>query len=136
MKKVILNKSYGGFEVSKEAYELYAKKKGLKLFYYDRDGKTDKYRYAVDKGNLFVDIFTKDFGNNVIISDENFEKYGLYLNSDYREDSILIEVVEELEEKASGCCGRLVVVEIPDDLDYVIDKYDGIEILHQKVKEW
>ena len=48
----------------------------------------------------------------------------------------MIEVVEELGEKASGRFGNLKVVEIPDDLEYVIDEYDGIETLHQKVKEW
>ena len=32
--KVILNKRYGGFGVSQEAYELYAKKKGIELFAY------------------------------------------------------------------------------------------------------
>lgn len=32
--KVILNKCYGGFGVSQEAYELYAKKKGIEIFFY------------------------------------------------------------------------------------------------------
>lgn len=32
--KIILNKCYGGFDVSKEAYMLYAKKKGLSLYQY------------------------------------------------------------------------------------------------------
>jgi hypothetical protein len=30
----------------------------------------------------------------------------------------------------------LVVVEIPDGLDYVIDDYDGFETLHERVEEW
>ena len=48
----------------------------------------------------------------------------------------MIEVVEELGEKASGRYGHLVVVEIPDGMDYVIDDYDGIETLHENVKVW
>lgn len=37
MKKVILNKCFGGFDVSKEAYMLYAKKKGLTLYLYESE---------------------------------------------------------------------------------------------------
>lgn len=139
MKKVILNKCFGGFDVSKEAYELYAKKKGLELFCYEMDIKDIKkpiYRYATKKISLFNNYFIKDFGNNVRITNEDYEKYNLYLDTSHREDPILIEVIEELGEKANGRFGELKIVEIPDELDYVIDEYDGIETLHQKVQEW
>jgi len=139
MKKVILNKCFGGFDVSNEAYELYAKKKSLELFCYEwdiKDMKNPIYKYAKKDNALFNHYFTKDFGNNVQITNEDYEKYNLYLDEDHREDPILIEVIEELGEKANGRCGKLKIVEIPDDLDYVIDKYDGIETLHQRVQEW
>ena len=35
MKKIILNKCYGGFGVSDKVYEEYAKEKGFKLFRYE-----------------------------------------------------------------------------------------------------
>lgn len=141
MKKVILNKCYGGFDVSKEAYLLYAKKKGLNLYIYEgefiKNSKDFIYKKITDDNNsIFVNYFTKDFGDISKISNEEFEKYCLYLKDGHREDPILIEVVEELGEKASGRYGNLKIVEIPDDLDYVIDEYDGIETLHQKVQEW
>lgn len=139
MKKVILNKCYGGFCVSKEAYELYAKKKGLDLFCYELDIKDIRhhiYKYTKEDNGLFINFFTKDFGNNVEITDEDYKKYNLYLDTRHREDPILIEVIEELGKKANGRCGKLKIVEIPDGLDYVIDDYDGIETLHQRVQEW
>lgn len=140
MKKVILNKCCGGFNVSKEAYELYANKKGLKLYLYKSDYINGKWIYkkvtANDSDSISNTYFIKDMGNNVEISDEDYEKYSLYLDDGYREDSTLIEVIEELEEKASGIYGDLKIVEIPDNLDYVIDDYYGIETLHEKVKEW
>lgn len=138
MKKVILNKCYGGFGVSKLGYELYAKKKGLQLFCYEFDTNALKnhiYKYAKNDC-LFTHYFTKDFGNNVQISNENYEKYSLYLREEHREDPILIEVIEELGDKANGRFANLKVVEIPDDLNYVIDDYDGIETLHQDVETW
>lgn len=138
MKKVILNKCFGGFDVSKEAYMLYAKKKGLTLYLYESDLTNRKFIYKKvnDDNSIFRHYFIKDMGDNVEISNEDYEKYCLYLKDGHREDPILIEVVEELGEKASGRFGDLKVVEIPDDLEYVIDEYDGIETLHQKVEEW
>ena len=137
MKRVILNKCFGGFGVSKEAYELYAKKKGIDVFHYTQKNlKNEIYTYATDDNRSFDFHFTKDFGDNVYISNEDFKKYFLNLDENFREDKTLIEVVEELGEKANTFYSNLKIVEIPDDLDYVIDNYDGIETLHQKVQEW
>ena len=137
MKKVILNKCFGGFGLSKDAYELYAKKKGISVFRYTQENlKKEIYTYATDDNRTFDFYFTKDFGDNVYISDEDYKKYFLKLDEKFREDKTLIEVVEELDEKANVFYSNLKIVEIPDDLDYVIDNYDGIETLHQKVKEW
>lgn len=136
-KKVILNKCYGGFDVSSEAYKLYAKKKGYKLFkYYKPPFECCFERIALNEETLLAHYFVKDFGKSAEISSKDYAKYELYLNADHREDPTLIEVVEELGAKASGDFGKLKVVEIPYDLDYVIDEYDGFETLHQKVQEW
>lgn len=43
-----------------------------------------------------------------------------------RHDKILVRVVEELGEAASGMCASLVVEEIPENV-YRIDEYDGCE---------
>lgn len=130
--KIILNKCYGGFDVSDEAYELYAEKKGLTLYRYIDDYRNKK----MHKGSGFITYyFTKDFGNSVDKDKIDWSTY-LYLDSGHRDDPTLIEVVEELGKKASGAYGDLVVVEIPNDMDYVIDDYDGIETLHEKVRVW
>lgn len=129
--KIILNKCYGGFDVSDEAYKLYAEKKGISLYRYWDDYKNGK----MHKGSgLITYYFTKDFGDSVEKNKIDW-KTNLYLN-EHRDDPTLVEVVEELGEKASGKFGRLVVVEIPDGMDYVIDDYDGIETLHENIRVW
>lgn len=129
-KKIILNKSFGGFDVSEEGYRLYAKKKGLELYkYIICDYDVNKLRYATKDENFIVYYYTKDFGNNVEISNEDNKKYFLYLNNRYREDETLIEVVEELGQKASGRFGNLQIVEIPDNVFYQINEYDGLETI-------
>lgn len=74
-------------------------------------------------------------GDNIEISNEDYKKYLLYLNDEYRQDPILIEVVEELGEKASGRFGSLEVVEIPNNLFYKIDEYDGFETIYYSNSE-
>lgn len=57
MKKVILNKCFGGFDVSKEAYMLYAKKKGLTLYLYESEFINRKFIYKkVMMIILYLDI--------------------------------------------------------------------------------
>lgn len=130
--KIILNKCYGGFDVSDKAYELYAEKKGISLYRYWDNYKNRKMHRG---SGLMTYYFTKDFGDSVE-SDKIDWKTNLYLDSGHRDGPILIEVVEELGTKASGSFGNLVVVEIPDGMDYVIDEYDGIETLHENVRVW
>lgn len=135
--KIILNKCYGGFDVSKEAYMLYAKKKGLELYQYASDFVNFKkciYKKTNDE-TLFKNYFIKDMGDNIEISNEDYEKYHLYLDDEHRQDPILIEVIEELGEKASGRFGRLEVVEIPDNWYYKIDEYDGVETIYYSNSE-
>lgn len=136
--KVILNKCYGGFDVSREAYELYAKKKGIEIFTYKLECVNDKpiYRKTDTGSSIFTITFTKDFGDCIELSDDNSEKYYLELRSSHREDPVLIEVVEELGKRANSPFSKLVVVDIPDGMEYEIDDYDGVETLHEKVKKW
>ena len=126
-KKIILNKCFGGFDVSEEGYRLYAKKKGLELYGYKENYNNNIYEYATRDDWRTIYYFTKDFGNNVKISNEDYKKYHLYLDEEYREDETLIEVVEELGKKASGRFGNLQIVEIPDNVFYQINEYDGLE---------
>ena len=131
--KIILNKCFGGFDVSTQGYELYAKKKGLELYKYkyNLDFRNCEYIKLKDEENeLFEHYFTKDFGEIAKISDEDYSKYNLTLREEHRQDQTLIEVVEELGEKASGIFGELEVVEIPDNSFYKIDEYDRIETLY------
>ena len=58
------------------------------------------------------------------------------MNYTQREDATLIECVEELGEKANGDCAKLEIVEIPDNLKYTIDCYDGYETLHEDVQTY
>lgn len=88
MKKIVINKCYGGFGLSKDAYEFL----GIKW---------DDLDFADD-----------------------------------RENPKLIECVEKLKEKANGRGAILKIIEIPDDIEYTIEEYDGIEWVAEKHRTW
>lgn len=90
--KVVVNKCFGGFGLSKKAYEFL----GLEW-----DGYGFKY------------------------SDYNM-----------RTDHKLVECVETLGREANGTFSALKVVDIPDDVDWEIDDYDGFETIHEVHKSW
>lgn len=53
-----------------------------------------------------------------------------------RNDPRLIEVVEKLGKRANGDCAELKVVTIPDDVDWEISEYDGVEHIAEKHRTW
>lgn len=101
--KVVVNRCYGGFGLSKAAQELYAEKKGITL------GKYQKSYDAYDGVNTW-DIA--------------------------RDDPVLVEVVETLGGAANGGYADLEVVEIPDDVEWTIQEYDGNEWVAEVHRTW
>ena len=66
-----------------------------------------------------------------------WDGYGYkYSNDDLRTDPKLIECIETLGYQASGRFADLKVVEIPDDVEWEIDNYDGIETIHEVHRVW
>jgi len=53
-----------------------------------------------------------------------------------RNDSVLVQVVEELGENACGEFAQLKVVEIPDGVDYEINEFGGKEHIAEKHRTW
>ena len=53
-----------------------------------------------------------------------------------RDDPMLIRVIEELGDKASGKYADLKIVEIPDGVQWQIDEYDGNEWVAEQHRTW
>ena len=53
-----------------------------------------------------------------------------------RNNPILVEIVEQLGEAADGRFAELKVVEIPDDVQWQIEEYDGNEWVAEKHRRW
>ena len=53
-----------------------------------------------------------------------------------RTDPDLVAAVEALGEEANGLRASLLVVEIPDDVDWYIEEYDGHEWIAETHRTW
>lgn len=54
----------------------------------------------------------------------------------FRADPKLVAVVESLGKAANGACAELRIVEIPDDVDWTIEEYDGVEWVAECHRTW
>ena len=111
--KIVLNKCFGGFGISKEAVKYLESKNQIKIYNLFEDIKDDKELWALTDN---IEIFT------------NAE--------DFRTDQRIIDVVEKLGDKANGFYSSLEIVEIPDGIEYEIHEYDGVETVHEKHRSW
>ena len=85
MKKIVINRSYGGFGLSYDALQALG-----------------------------------------IESEHDIE----------RDDPKLVALVESMGKKANGRHSELIVVEIPDDVEYYVDEYDGMECIRENHRVW
>lgn len=109
--KVVINRCWGGFGLSHEAVMRYAELKGFENFRFEEEKFFSKYYYIDNE--LF------------------FSQYGIERN-----DPVLIQVVEELGENANGQCAELKIIEIPDDIFWEIQEYDGMETVVESHRSW
>jgi len=63
-----------------------------------------------------------------------YDQYGY--NDWFRTDPILIQVIEELGEEANGVCAKLRIVDVPDDAEWEINDYDGMEHVAEIHRTW
>jgi len=142
--KLVINKCYGGFGLSLLAQQRYLELVGKKAYFYHqtkytfRDG-VDEYERVVDlKDNrISIETYTEDLGESFTPSIGTTRKSYWYAGSLERNNLVLVQVVEELGSgRASGGCSALEVVDIPDDIEYEIDDYDGIESVHEAHRSW
>ena len=111
--KIVINQCFGGFGLSDQAIQRY--------------GELARLNLVSEEGGLFGLTW---YLNSV--DDKNyFSAYDIL-----RDDPNLIQVVEELEELSWGPYSELTIVEIPDDVKWTIESYDGNEHVAECHRTW
>ncbi len=130
MTKIVINRCYGGFGLSHEAIMRYAELKGIKLYCDDNSVISNYYTVPVDEFHNLHNT-AKETGDYSKVNQHYYSTYSMD-----RDDPILIQVVEELGDRASGKFSELEIVNIPDDIQYDIEEYDGKEWVAEKHRVW
>lgn len=143
--KLVINACNGGFGLSVEAVLLYSDLKNLNIHAYNRvDDKENGVRFYKQiscsnylegpfiyytKGPIDLSLSYKEITKE--LSEKSFEP-------DYipRHDEMLVKAVEELGSKANGLYAELKVIEIPDEVSYMLESDHGNEWIAEVHRRW
>lgn len=53
-----------------------------------------------------------------------------------RDDPYLVKIVRELGMAANGSCANLKIVEVPGDVNWLVQEYDGAEWIAEQHRTW
>ena len=153
--KVVINKCFGGFGLSPLAVKRMAELKGKPCYFFTQKGYgLDRVLIPVEMpedNDFFWSAYTVPNPQEVAMSqvdwhsmtleeraasNKSWQDISLDTRPEDRADLDLVQVVEELGDKASGRCAELKVVSIPDDVEWAVEEYDGLEHIAQKHETW
>jgi hypothetical protein len=124
MTKVVYNACYGGFGLSREACERYWELQGKQVWI-----ENSSWGFTVWLVPPEERVSQKEWSGMSIEErtdfNQRYSKQTWYDHNVSRHDPILVQVVEELGDKASGDCAKLAIAEVSGP--YRIDEYDGNE---------
>jgi hypothetical protein len=115
--KVLINACFGGFGLSVDAFEKLLACKGIAWEKQESKYGSISYYHA---GHL---------------GDDDHYLYD-YILTENRADPDLIAIFEEMGHLTNGSYSRLKIVEVPDDVEWTIDEYDGKEWVAEKHRTW
>lgn len=113
--KIVINSDFGGFSLSDAAFERYLELKGIEFARTSTPfGSANYYKAGhIDEDDYYLSYYDIK-----------------------RDDPILVQVVEEMGEEANGHYSSLKVVEIPDDVEWILQEYDGAEHIAEAHRRW
>ena len=131
MTKIVYNTCYGGFGLSREAVMRYAEIRGITL--YPDNVKNWYVNYFLCPPEEYERLRAEDAASP-ITQDRYARSNAMYFSPSgiERTDPALVQVVEELGDKANGKYAKLCIYEVPAGTLYRIDEYDGNESVETK----
>lgn len=141
--KVVINNCYGGFSLSKEGMQRYCEikeipcwiesdKKFTSLGIYTCWIVPPEDRVEDKEGEAFYAMSQEDR----IAYNKARSAQEIYCRDIARDDPALVQLVEEDAALAGGRCAELKVVEVPDDVNWTIEEYDGNEWVAEVHRTW
>ena len=139
--KVVINNCHGGFSLSKEGMERYCEIKGIECWIEEDTQfksmglytcwlvpKEERVASSIDWHAMSMDERAEH--------NRKHSEQTIYCRDIERDDPALVQLVEENSGAYSGRCAQLAVVEIPDDVKWTIEEYDGNEWVAEVHRTW
>lgn len=144
--KIVVNRCYGGFGLSHAAYEKLIEW-GVPVRKYknqERDPETNLYKNEpANEGEVIFDRELTPEGecsmNDLYWKYRESSVTGRYWDTwtrDSRTHPLIIRLVEEMGDDASGKYADLKIVEIPAGIQWHLEEYDGIEHVAEDHRTW
>jgi hypothetical protein len=137
--KVVINNCHGGFSLSDAAVERYLELKGIKAYPELAQWGVTKY-WLVEHAERVADVTTEQWNTMTLEERRSYNEQCsaqlFYPQSIPRDDTTLVQTVEELGKSAGGRFADLKIVEIPDDVEWEIEEYDGLEWVAERHRTW
>lgn len=142
IRRVVINNCYGGFGLSEAAVVRYNELLGQQVWV-ERDRKMGSLNvywivppdqradYHVDTDKWLEMSQQERAAHNALLDQQTFS-----CRSITRDDPVLVRVVQELGAAADGKHAQLKVVEIPADVDWIIEEHDGNEWIAERHRTW
>ena len=141
MTKIVTNRCYGGFGLSHAGVLAYARHAGITLYpeyKITKRGSKDWTYWRVPEGERPEPqddwenwSMEKRVESNAAHTAAELSTYDFK-----RDDPALVAAVEELGEESYGDYSKLEVTEIPDDVEWTIEEYDGLEHIAERHQTW
>ena len=140
--KVVINSCYGGFGLSKEAMVRYCEIKNIPCWIVEdrKYGSLGLWTCWVvpteQRVQTIEGAWSEMSTEERIAHNKALSKQTLYDRDIARDDPALVQVVEELGKKAAGRCADLRIVEVPNDVAWEVEEYDGKEWVAEVHRTW
>lgn len=115
VRRVVINAEHGEFSVSRAAEVAYLQRTGTAYTFQDREDRAA----------------TLSNGQYIMVNDQHWDGSKIK-----RDDPVLVSIVQEMGEAADGPLAILRVVQLPADVDWQIEEYDGQEWVAERHRTW
>lgn len=144
--KIVINSCFGGFGLSHEGILAFLLRKQIDVWPEKLKSTTIPWRYwlvPLKERTVTFDENGFDYNWDRMTNEEHFTANEQYSKQIWdkehdipRDDPDLVAVVNELGEGVNDSYANLLVVEIPDGVEWVIEEYDGFEHIAEKHRVW
>jgi len=115
LRRIVVNTQHGGFGLSHEGQIEYLERSNIAYTLEDRESRDATLR----------------LGQCIKVNGNHWADYNVA-----RDNPVLISVVEDLKDRANGTHANLRIVQVPADVRWVIEEYDGKEWVAEQHRTW